>query len=216
LALNLEKDDEIVLRRIVQKYEFLQSDVAVPESPQGATIEHWFERHKTRYLTPERAAFSQVYFAVDVHGEQAARGRAFATLKILHKQHPTRAPELGDAFPGPADVSAVALEDVTRLFGDSELSHVLFQLPLHQWSGPYRSGYGWHLVYVSGHQAPVLPALREVRERVLTDYADDQRHKLEERAFDNLKANYKVRYDAAGPRTMPVPANIVSEPIEAN
>src|ERR1700683_839394 len=32
-ALNLEKDDEIVRRRIVQKYEFLLADLAVPGSP---------------------------------------------------------------------------------------------------------------------------------------------------------------------------------------
>jgi peptidyl-prolyl cis-trans isomerase C len=215
LALNLAQDDEIVLRRIVQKYEFVQSDLSIPETPQPAVLEHWFEQNKARYFTPESVAFSQVYFAVDMHGEEAARRRAFATLKTLRKRQLTRAPELGDAFPGPADVSAVNTEDARRLFGDSELSHALFKVPLQEWSGPYRSGYGWHLVYVSGHRAPVLSALSEVRERVLADYEDEQRRVLDQRLFAKLRAKYKVRNQAVG-QTMPVAANIRSEPIEAD
>src|SRR6266568_3399987 len=54
LALGLDKDDEIVRRRIVQKYEFLQTDLAVPDSPGARVLEHWFEQNKLRYMSPDR------------------------------------------------------------------------------------------------------------------------------------------------------------------
>jgi hypothetical protein len=194
LALNLDKGDEIVRRRIAQKYEFLQSDLAVPESPTPEVLQRWFEQNKLRYLKSQRVAFSQVYFSGDQQGEQTARKRAIDTLAKLRAGSVSRAPDLGDAFPGPADVAALTPEDATRLFGDCDLSHALFKLPMGQWAGPYRSGYGWHVVYITGYQAPRLPALSEVHERVLADYLEEQRRILNERAFEKLRSKYTIQY----------------------
>jgi len=72
-ALNLQKDDEIVRRRIVQKYEFLQTDLTVPDSPGPGVLERWFEQNKLRYLTPDRIAFAHVYFSPDRGGDIAAK-----------------------------------------------------------------------------------------------------------------------------------------------
>jgi peptidyl-prolyl cis-trans isomerase C len=195
LALQLDKDDEIVRRRIVQKYEFLQSDLAVPDSPGSGVLERWFEQNQLRYLTPERVAFSQVYFSADKEGEEAGRVRALKVLKDLRGMHTSRAPGLGDAFPGPSDVGALAPEEAARLFGKSEFAEQLFKLPVGQWAGPYRSGYGWHLVYVTGHLPPVLPPLTQIREQVLADYLEEQRRILNGRAFEKLRAQYTIRDD---------------------
>ena len=194
LALNLERDDEIVRRRIVQKYEFLQTDLAAPADPDPAVLQQWYEKNRLRYLTPERVAFTQVYFSPDMHGDQAARLRALQVLAKLRATHVSRAPDTGDAFPGPSDVGALTPEEATRLLGDSELSHALFKVPASQWEGPFRSGFGWHLVQVTGHQPPVLPALREIHDRVLADYLEQQRQVLSERAYEKLRAKYTVRY----------------------
>ena len=136
-------------------------------------------------------------------GEAAAKNRAIKNLEKLRGMRVSRAPDLGDAFPGPADVAAVSPEEATRLFGDSDLSQALFKLPVRQWVGPYRSGLGWHLIYVTGLIPPVLPALTEIHERVLADYLDEQRSILNERAFEKLRTKYKVRYDGAAQQIIP-------------
>lgn len=195
LALNLDKNDEIVRRRMTQKYEFVQTDLVMPNPPGSGVLERWFEQNQFRYLRPERVAFSQVFFSVDHQGEEAARVRALNVLKNLRGVHASHAPELGDAFPGPSDMGALAPGEATRLFGQSEVSEHLFKLPIGQWAGPLRSGYGWHLVYVTGHLPPVLPRLTEVRERVLADYLADQRRILNARTFEKLRAKYTIRDD---------------------
>jgi len=195
MALNLENDDEIVRRRIAQKYEFLQTDLAVPDPPQAGVLESWFERNKLSYVTPERVSFSQVYFSADKEGDEAARIRAMKVLAELRKQRTARAPERGDPFPGPSDVDALTPEEVARLFGQSVLSEQLFKSPVAQWSGPFRSGFGWHLIYVTACLPGVLPALTDIRERVLTDYMDDERRTLNARAYEKLRAQYSIRYD---------------------
>jgi hypothetical protein len=198
LALNLDRDDEIVRRRIVQKYEFLQTDLAVPESPTPDVLERWFEHEKLRYLTPERVALSQVYFSTDRDGEAAAKTRAIKVLETLRGMHASRALGLGDAFPGPSDVGSLAPEAAARLFGDSELTKQLWTLPVGRWAGPFRSGYGWHLVYVTAHLPAVLPLLAEAHERALADYLEEQRRRLNVRSFEKLRARYTIHYDGEG------------------
>lgn len=195
LALNLEKNDEIIRRRIIQKYEFLQTDLAAPDSPGFGELERWFEQNPLRYLTPERVAFSHVYFSADQAGEEAAKVRALKVLKELRGMHVPRAPGLGDAFPGPSDLSALDRPEAARVFGQAELSEHLFKIPVGQWAGPYRSGYGWHLIYVTGHFPPALPSFSQVHELVLADYLEEQRRNSNANNFEKLQARYIVRYE---------------------
>jgi hypothetical protein len=195
LALNLDKDDDIVRRRIVQKYEFLGTDVAVVDAPGLAVLQRWFEHNRMRYLAPERVGLSHVYFSPDHDGEQAAKDRALKVLQKLRASSSTRAPDLGDSFPGPSDVGTLTRAEAGRLFGESDLSEKLFEVPVGQWSGPYRSGYGWHLVHVTEQSPPRLPPLTEVQDRVLTDYQSELRRLVNSRAFETLRARYTVRSD---------------------
>lgn len=197
LALNLDKDDEIIRRRLLQKYEFLRTDLAVPEAPDEATLQRWYEKNKAKYAIPERVAFSHIYFSADSQGEEAAKLRASDALPELMRSRLTRAPDRGDAFPGPTDVSALSAEEANRLFGESELTQELFKVPVEQWSGPFRSGYGWHLVYVSQRIASEVPPLAQVEDQVRADYIDEQRNLINERNFQTLRAKYTVRYEDA-------------------
>lgn len=195
LALGLDRGDEIVRRRIVQKYEFLQTDLTVPAQPTAYMLERWYEREKERYAAPNRVAFSQVYFSTDRDGEAVAMGRAIKARDALRRLGASRANGIGDAFPGPADFGGLAPEAAAKLFGDSDLVRQLFTLPVGAWSGPFRSGYGWHLVYVTGYLPAVQPLLVDVHARVLADYLEEQRQRLNARNFEKLRAKYTIRGD---------------------
>ena len=198
LALGLDRGDEIVRRRIVQKYEFLQTDLAVLAPPTADMLERWFEQEKQRYVIPERVAFSQVYFATDRDGEAAAMARAINARDALRRLGTSRASDLGDAVPGPADCGGLTPEEAAKVFGNSDLSTQLFTLPVASWAGPFRSGYGWHLIFVTGQLPAVQPLLVDVHARVLADYLEEQRQRLNARNFEKLRAKYTIRYDAGG------------------
>ncbi len=89
----------------------------------------------------------------------------------------------------------MAAEEVGRLFGQSEVTGELFKLPTGRWTGPYRSGYGWHLVYISAHSPATTPVFSHIRQRVLADYQEEQRLLANARAFERLKAKYIVLND---------------------
>ena len=52
--------------------------------------------------------------------------------------------------------------------------------------------YGWHLVYITQYQQPVLPSFGEVKEKVLADYQDEQRRILNAQAYGKLFSKYQI------------------------
>lgn len=194
LRLGLDKGDEIVRRRIIQKYEFLLNDIAVPDAPRPETLQRWFERHKQNYLTAERVDFDHVYFSPDKGGWAGARSRAVDVLQAVHAGRRTLRANSGDTFPGPSQ-DTVSREEANRIFGQSELADALFMLAVGSWAGPYRSDYGWHLVYVTERSSPVLPSLMQIHEQVLANYLEEQRSISNARAFEKVRAKYSVIVD---------------------
>ena len=198
LAQNLEQDDEVIRERIVQKYNSLQADLAVPQKPAPDVLEHWFQQNTDKYTTPEQVTLSHIYFSADEGYDAEAKVRATKILQQLNQSKTTRGPSMGDSFPGPLDISALAPDGAALLFGKSELSQQLFKVPVNTWAGPFRSEYGWHLVYVTEHTPPKLPPFSEIRDRVLPGYLDDQRRILNEQAYEKLRAKFTVRDEKGG------------------
>lgn len=193
VALGLDRDDEIVRRRVVQKLQFLQEDTALVPEPDDAALRAFRARHADRYREPARATFRHRYFSPDDGGPRAARARAAAALAPRPDGAAGPAPGAGDPFPGRDRYAAIDAAGLARLFGASELSRTLLGLPPGAWHGPLQSGYGWHLVYVETLEPAREPPFGDVRDEVRADYLDEQRQAVNAAALAAIKARYVVR-----------------------
>lgn len=196
IALHLDQDDEIIRRRIAQKYAFLQEDLSAEAPPSHEALARWFDQHKLSYRAPAHVALTQLFFSADRDGEIAARTRATDALTRL-RGAALHMVDLGDSFPGPSQINSLTPDEALRLFGESELTEHLFHLAVGEWSGPYRSGYGWHLVRVLEVFPSAQAALDEIHDQVLADYLDEQRRTVNERIYAALRGKYTIRYDGA-------------------
>lgn len=195
LALGLDRDDEIVRRRVVQKIEFLNEDTDAIEPGEGE-IEKFFASHQSRYVSPATVSFSQVYFSADGKGGEAdARERAEAALLKLRED--SRAAVAGDRFEEGNELAALSGAQAQRLFGDSQLSASLFDVPREEWAGPFRSAFGWHLVRVKGREPAQVPPLDSVKDRVRADYLTAERERRNEAEFKRLAIKYHVVTEGA-------------------
>jgi peptidyl-prolyl cis-trans isomerase C len=192
LRLKLDRDDEIIRRRLVQKYEFLQEDLGTPKDPSEADLHAFYRLHAKNYEIPERLTFSQVFFSVDRSSDDAAKARADRALAALNRQRVTRAPESGDSFPGEADYAGATPTQVRRAFGSSTLSEEIFKIAPGLWAGPFRSGFGWHLVYVAAHEPTGVAAYDDARDAVMRDYLDAERGARNAEALENLKKHFTI------------------------
>ncbi len=192
LNLKLDRDDQIVRRRVVQKMQFLLQDLHPPAEPTSSQLQAYFNAHSEKYALPPRVTFSHIYFSVDHGGDAQKRAR---TVLAALADKTTRAPDRGDPFPDLYDFSSYAPEQVYRLFGHTAFADAVFSIPPGHWAGPFRSGYGWHLIYVDAREKASRPAISAVREQVRTDYLQDAQDKANAEAFDHLANRFTVIRD---------------------
>jgi hypothetical protein len=192
LKLGLDRDDEIIRRRLVQKYEFLQQDLALEQDPTREQLRSFYTRHQSDYRTPERVSFTQVYFSPDLRGEAGARADAQRMAAALAQRAATRAVEEGDRFPGPTDYAAASGEELSRVFGKQGLAAEIFSVAPNRWSEPLHSGLGWHLVYVSERRPAQLATFEQVQDTVRRDYLESERSRRNAQMYERLRRGFVI------------------------
>jgi hypothetical protein len=191
LVLGLDKDDEIVRRRVVQKMQFLLDDRHAPEEPTEVQLASYYKEHVARYGQPARVTFSHIFFSAE---KGPAPDRAREALDKLSTGGADPA-SLGDPFPDLYHFAAYEPEQVYRLFGHTQFADAAFTVPVHRWVGPYESSYGWHLIRVDDRQASVRQTLADVRERVRTDYLLDRQKSANVASFDEVAREFTVVHE---------------------
>lgn len=192
LRLGLDRDDEIIRRRLVQKYEFLQQDLEIVAEPAEQALRAFFDANEHRYQLPSTVSFSHVYFSADTRGEEGARADAARIASALAVRGVSRAPDEGDPFPGPTDFAGVSQAELGRVFGREGLASGIFAMEANSWSEPIASGLGWHVVHVNSREPERSPSFEEVREVVRRDYLEAAQVKRNEEAYARLKRGFVI------------------------
>ena len=188
LKLGLDRNDEIVKRRLVQKMSFLTADRATVPPPTDADVAAYYDAHKADFATAPQVTFHHVFFRADAPG---ARQKAEAALTLL-RDDPSGAHTVGDPFPLEDAYSQLSKKSAMQIFGDTPLASALYTAPVGQWMGPYQSGYGWHLVFVSGRTESAVPALADIRDEVAKLAQAAAQTAADEKAYAVLKTRYTI------------------------
>ncbi len=192
LALGLDKDDEIVKRRMAQKMQFVAEDVAQAHEPDTAELRTWFDANSTKFALPGRISFRQIYFSPDQRGTRA-RDDAVAALKQLAGK-PIDAPAAsssGDATMLQEYYGDRSSEQLAKDFGPV-FAQAAFALTPGSWQGPIESGFGWHLVFVDSMIPGRVPDFEEVEPDVKTAWLGQQKALAWQKAYDAMRAKYVV------------------------
>ena len=189
--MGLDKDDEIVKRRMAQKMQFLAEDVAAAREPTTAELEAGSRRTAPSSAQPPRLSFRHLYFSPDRRGARARRcAQALAKLAgqpvdaklasaladpfMFQDYYRDRAPDyLGKEF-GPVFALAVASLR-TRLVAGADRVRLRLApgVRRHVYSRP-RAG------------------LRGGRVRCEDSVAGEQKAQAWEKAYKAMRANYTV------------------------
>lgn len=192
LALGLGEGDEVVRRRIVQKMAFLGEDDSTIAPPTAVELRAYYEANASRYRGPARVTFAQLYFSHDSGGEASARERAARALVRLQGRPGVETQAGADPFWDGERFERVDRAEVERVFGRSDLAARVFELPTGRWSGPLRSGYGWHLVHVEMRESPRLASFAEIEPELASDWQQDQRAQRKRDALERLMRGYRI------------------------
>jgi peptidyl-prolyl cis-trans isomerase C len=191
IALGLDKDDEIVKRRLAQKMEFLAEGAAIDE-PSTDTLKAWFKDNQQRFALLPRVSFRHLYFSPDQRGEHAREAAVGALEQVAGKPGDWKgADALGDPFMYQDYYGDRSFDEMAKLFGLG-FARALVNLKTGSWQGPVESGYGWHLVYVDSLAPGRVPAFEEIEPDIKSDWIETQRMESKRKAYDAMRARYQV------------------------
>jgi peptidyl-prolyl cis-trans isomerase C len=190
VALGLDKDDEIIKRRLAQKMDFLAADMAALQTPGDAELRAWYAQNSGRFALPPRASFHHLYFSLDRPG---ARDRAVVILGRISGK-PADAPEIAtvaDPFMFQDYYAERAPDQIAKEFGPG-FAKAMFQLKPGAWREPIQSGYGWHLVFIDAIEPGRVPAFQEVERDVKSAWLDQKQREIKRTALEAMRARYTV------------------------
>jgi len=192
LAMGLDKDDEIVKRRMAQKMQFLAEDVAAAHEPSTDELRAWFDKNRDRFALPSRYSFRHLYFSPDKRGKNAQQDAANALAKISGQPESSPlAAATGDSFMFQDYYGDRTPEAIAKEFGP-QFAVALEKLKPGSWQGPVESGYGWHLVFVTTVIPGRIPAFEEIEPDVKTAWLGEQKQQAWQKAYKEMRAKYIV------------------------
>ena len=203
LAMGLDKDDEIVKRRMAQKMQFLAEDVAATREPTTAELKAWFEQNSDRFAQPPRLSFRHLYFSTDRRGERARDDAQQALAKLAGQPVDTQAAgALADPFMFQDSYRDRAPDYLAKEFGP-RFALAVSKLAPGSWQGPVESGFGWHLVFVDTVIPGRVPAFEEIEADVRTAWLGEQKALAWDKAYKKMRDGYTVWLPAPPPDEAP-------------
>ena len=187
--MGLDRDDQLIRRRVRQKVEFFAESMHGVLEPSDAALQAYLDGHHERFVSSARITFRQVYLGT------AANADTMRILAQLNKLGDSDAAvDMGHATQLDARMDLAPSTDIERAFG-RQFAQALVAIPLHVWHGPVASEYGLHLVRVSERVEENTPVLGEVREFVKRDWIRDELAAANEKYYEGLRARYAVRIE---------------------
>ncbi len=191
LAMGLDRNDTIVRRRLAQKMEFLSQDIAASVEPDEAALREYFTGNTARYAEAARVSFRQAYFSRDKRGDKLATD-AKAALEALAKGADEET--MGDPSLLPLEFENAHAGEITATFGDG-FAEALRDMSVGEWRGPVASGYGLHLILITGRAEMEAVTFESVRDAVLRDFSEERRREANLDFISRLKQRYEITID---------------------
>ncbi|WP_128891167.1 peptidyl-prolyl cis-trans isomerase [Erythrobacter sp. HKB08] len=179
LRLGLDRDDAVVRKRMATKMDYLANSAAETAQPSDEVLQDWLDTHAARFAEDARFSFEQRYFA---ERSQAEAALASGVSK-------------GEAISLPASLVMQERGRVAGHFGEAFTRSLEAMEPGEDWQGPVASGFGWHLVKLTGRQVGEVPPLDQIRDRVLADWQADTAKARREEGYRILREAYEVEIE---------------------
>lgn len=191
LALGLDRDDPVIRRRLKQKLEFMNDDLAGVVTASDEQLKEFISSHPESFRIEAQVTFRHIFLGMDQHGNSVME-KAAQLLTELSNDANIRDPDtMGDNLMLPKSFNLSPVSEIARLFGKL-FSVEIMKIKQGNWTGPIRSGYGLHLVLISEKIEERQPELDEVREIVEREWLNVHKTQTRESLYNNLRKKYTV------------------------
>jgi parvulin-like peptidyl-prolyl isomerase len=186
--LNLQKQDEVISKRLLKKMHFILLNSAKITEPSEEELELYYKKHIVDYSDISSLSFAQVFFSSSTDKEKVN-----AILKLLDSTNvdAQKASSFGESSSVASQLDGVTFQQAKEMFGNYFASK-LFKLKSKQWFGVFHSKMGLHIVYIKDKNVTQPYPFDEVQGRVYEDFMSDLKRSIEQNASKRVFSTYKL------------------------
>lgn len=203
-ALELDRDDIIVRRRLAQKMDFILEDTAHLASPTEPELRARYDQDPARFGVPARVGFQSVFFSVEKRGDRTAADVRAALARLTSGGSQPDPAKLGDSTLLPDRMKAADEQEIAGVFGP-DFARSVGALTPSGWAGPVESEFGLHLVRVTERQEPEVRPFEAVRDELEEEWRRRANESARQAYFKGLLDRYDI-VATDGVRSMVDPA----------
>ncbi len=154
-------------------------------------VHAWVDAHADRYRAPARMRFRQVFLSAQRRGDALDADAATVARRIgAEDVDPELQLALSDPWPWPDGRTAISAERLDALFG-AGFGDAVAAAPLASWSGPIRSSFGVHFVWVDAREGSAV-SREGVAARATEDLLAARRSARGQSRLQSLRDQYDV------------------------
>ncbi len=210
-ALELDRDDLIVRRRLAQKMDFILADTARLAEPTDAELRALYDADRARFDVPPAISFTMLFFSAEKRSDRAAADARDVLARLLKAGAGVAPGSIGDATLLPDGMQDVDEQAIAGVFGDA-FAKAVIALPAGTWQGPVESAFGLHLVRVTERRDAQPRPFEAVRTMLAEDWQRRGEQAAKEAYFKGLLDRYDiVATDSVRPLIDPALAKLRGE-----
>jgi hypothetical protein len=197
--LGLDRDDDLIRRRLIQQMEFLV-EAGADEPIDAAALEAAYVARADEHRVPAIVTFGHVFvrdpgaLTADPSSSAAARAESLRAALDEEEADFDGARARGDRFLYHRVYVDRTLDEVRAHFGPEMASSLERLRPEPaRWQGPIASQHGWHVVLLTRRTEARVPSFKEIRGTLAEALRRERREASLERGLDEIVGAYEVR-----------------------
>lgn len=187
VALGLDKSDLAVKRRLRQIMELMLDDFATVY-PTELQLQEYLTENPDKFRGDPTISFVHKFYAFEEEKE------ALSSLEKLRKGANPRKISESSLLMIPLQFENETKYAIKRVLG-GEFTEPLFQQKAREWTGPIKSTYGWHLVYIDKLNLGTTPDLIKIWDEVEREWMVEHKAVMKEKQQELLLEMYDVQIE---------------------
>ncbi|MEM6292804.1 MAG: peptidylprolyl isomerase [Myxococcota bacterium] len=183
LTMGLDRDDPMVRKRVIQKMEFVGTNLDVPEEPDEQTLRAFLAEHADRYGSNMRHDFTLVTLPRDPADTDDSKARA-ALAQLEDGADPKSVEGRHSRGKG------LTRANLAGTYGP-EIANGVTKLAVGTW-GMVMLHNGWALFRHDAQRPDEVPSFEKVRNRLRVDWKSYQRSNARRELLDDLRGRYRI------------------------
>jgi hypothetical protein len=198
-AQGMDRSDIVVRRRLLERVRLTIGEIARRDEPDDALLRAYMEEHSERFVRPQAIRVTQIFLSRDRRGAGLEEdARQLGSQLEREAPSPDDAPSFSDPLLIAHHLPLWSEEQLARRLG-LDFAASAFDAPEGAWTGPVKSSYGLHFVWVHERVPARLPELDSVRAEVRGALLHERETEAFERHLEALRRDAVVEIDERAP-----------------